>query len=140
MEALKESKQALVSDMLTRVAEWTSPTVLTRGVKFALKLHLTHMMITNIRGPAETLYCMAAPMTEVYPAPELWTDQSLAIGVLSYGQHLHLGFVANRENMGDLDDFVDAFETELAEIREIVPPPAPPRQKVAEKLREKVAT
>ncbi len=117
MEDLKESKLALATDMLTRVAEWTTPTILSRGVQLALRLRLTHIMITNIRGPAEPLYCLAAPMLEVFPAPELWADQALGVGVLSYNGDLQFGFVGNREGIEDLDDFVAAFTAEVEAVR-----------------------
>lgn len=119
MEDLKGSNQALATDILTRIAEWTSPNVLTQGVKLALRLRLTHIMITNIRGPDQPLYCMAAPMMEAFPAPELWTDQALGVGVLSYNGELRFGFVGNRESLGDLDDFVACFDDEVAAVREL---------------------
>lgn len=125
MENLKDSNQALATDLLTRIAEWTTPNVLTQGVKFALRLRLTHIMITNIRGPDQPLYCMAAPMMEVFPAPELWTDQALGVGVLSYNGELRFGFVGNRESLGDLDEFVAAFEAEVAAIRDLAGVPGP---------------
>ena len=39
------------------LAERTTPSVLTQRSRLALQLHSTHVMITNIRGPAVPLYC-----------------------------------------------------------------------------------
>jgi WS/DGAT/MGAT family acyltransferase len=116
MDALKGSKQALGVEVLSWVAEWTTPSLLTRGSQLALGLHSTHVMITNIRGPSDPLYCLAYPMLEAYPAPPLSPGQALTIGLLSYAGFLHFGLVADAARLPDLDLLVDALRTEIGEL------------------------
>jgi WS/DGAT/MGAT family acyltransferase len=116
MDALKGSKQALGVEVLSWLAEWTTPSLLTRGSRLALALHSTHVMITNIRGPSDPLYCLAYPMLEAYPAPPLSPGQALTIGLLSYAGFLHFGLVADAARLPDLDLLVDALRTEIGEL------------------------
>ncbi len=123
MDALKGSKQALGVEVLNWIAEWTTPSLLTRGSRYALQLHSTHVMITNIRGPADPLYCLAFPMLEAYPAPPLSPGQALSIGLLSYAGFLHWGLVADAAQLPDLDALVDALRTEIGELRKLAAEP-----------------
>jgi len=120
MDGLKGSKQALGVEVLNWLAEWTTPSLLTQGSRLALELHSTHVMITNIRGPADPLYCLAYPMLEAYPAPPLSPGQALTVGVLSYAGFLHFGLVADAAQLPDLDVLVDALRTEIGELRKLV--------------------
>jgi WS/DGAT/MGAT family acyltransferase len=119
MDGLKGSKQALGVEVLNWFAEWTTPNLLTQGSRLALELHSTHVMITNIRGPADPLYCLAYPMLEAYPAPPLAPGQALTIGLLSYAGFLHFGLVADAVRLPDLDLLVDALRTEIGELRKL---------------------
>ena len=123
MDALKGSKQALGVEVLNWVAEWTTPALLTRGSRYALQLRSTHVLITNIRGPADPLYCLGLPMLEAYPAPPLAPGQALSIGLLSYAGFLHFGLVADAAQLPDLDVLVDALRTEIGELRKLVVEP-----------------
>jgi len=116
MGELKGSKQALGVEVLNWIAEWTTPSLLTQGSRLALQLHSTHVMITNIRGPGDPLYCLAYPMLEAYPAPPLAPGQALTIGLLSYAGFLHWGLVADPAHLPDLDVLVDALRTEIGEL------------------------
>lgn len=119
MEALKGSKQALGMEALNWLAEWTSPSLLASGSRLSLQLHSTHLLITNIRGPAAPLYCLAYPMLEAYPAPPLSPGQALSIGLLSYAGFMHWGLVADPQRLPDLDGLVDALRTEIEEFRKL---------------------
>jgi diacylglycerol O-acyltransferase / wax synthase len=116
MNGLKGSKQALGVEVLNWIAEWTTPSLLTQGSRFALGLRSTHVMITNIRGPQDPLFCLGYPMLEAYPAPPLSPGQALTIGLLSYAGFLHFGLVADAGRLPDLDALVDALRTEIGEL------------------------
>ena len=119
LDGLKGSKLAFGMEVANWLAEWTTPSLLTAGSRFSLRLHATHLMITNIRGPADPLYCLAYPMLEAYPAPPLSPGQTLSIGVLSYADFLHWGLVCDPRRLTDLDALVDALRTEIAELRKL---------------------
>jgi len=123
MDGLKGSKQALGVEVLNWLAEWTTSSLLTQGSRFALQLHSTHVMITNIRGPQDPLYCLDYPMLEAYPAPPLSPGQALTIGLLSYAGFLHFGLVADAARLADLDLLVDALRTELGELLKLAAEP-----------------
>lgn len=143
MDGLKSSKVALGNDVLNRAAEWTDARLLSETLKLAMRLRSAHLMVTNIRGPADPLYFLDAPLLEVYPAAPLWPGQTLTVGVMSYGDWLHWGFAADADRVPDVDQFVDAIRAEVhelskaaREVEALAPPSEAPRPEGAvEELR-----
>lgn len=119
MEGLKSSKVALGNELLTMAAEWTDPRLLSQTLKLAMRLRSAHLMVTNMRGPADPLYFLDAPLLEVYPAAPLWPGQTLTVGVMSYGDWLHWGFAADADHVPDVDQFVDAVRAEVHELAKL---------------------
>ena len=116
---LKSSEIARGNELLTMAAEWTHPRLLAQTLKIAMRLRSAHLMVTNMRGPADPLYFLDAPLLEVYPAAPLWPGQTLTVGVLSYGDWLHWGFAADADHVPDVDQFVDAVRAEVHELAKI---------------------
>jgi WS/DGAT/MGAT family acyltransferase len=130
MEGLKSSKQALGVEVLTAIAELAVPAVMTSALEYLLSRRSANLMITNIRGPSDPFYCLEAPMLEAYPAPPLWTGQTLAVGVLSYGGFLHWGLVVDPDRLPDADQLVDAVRNEIAELEKLAhQDTSPPRRR-----------
>jgi WS/DGAT/MGAT family acyltransferase len=116
METLKASRQALATDLVAHLAEWTSPTVLGETLKLTLGLRATHLLLTNVRGPADPFYCLRAPLLELFPVPELFRNQTLGVAVMSYAGFLHWGVTVDGSALADGEALVDCLRTEISEL------------------------
>lgn len=116
MDAMKSSKVALGNEVFTRIADWTSPQLLSGALKAAMRFRSVHLMVTNMRGPAEPLYFLDAPLLEVYPAAPLWPGQSLNVAVMSYRGFLHWGIGADANAVPDVETFLDAIRAETQDL------------------------
>lgn len=116
MDELKTSKAGLGNEMINLLAEWTSPQLISEMVRLSARLRAMHVMVTNIRGPAEPLYFLDAPLLEVYPAAPLWPGQTLTMGIMSYSGWLHWGLAVDADHLPDVDHLTDAVRVEIQEL------------------------
>jgi WS/DGAT/MGAT family acyltransferase len=115
----KQSRQALGTEVVTRLAEWTRPALLTQALLLSMRLRAANLMVTNIRGPEAPLYILDAPLLEIYPVAELWPGQGLNVAVFSYAGFLHFGINADPDVVEDADQFCAALRSELAELTKL---------------------
>jgi WS/DGAT/MGAT family acyltransferase len=115
---LKESNQALASEVLTGVTEWTGPGLLSLGARLATWGRPFNMVVTNVPGPQEPLYLLGARMLEAYPMVPLFGNLSTGIALFSYDGTLHWGFMADWERIPDLHDFMLAIDRSFRELQE----------------------
>jgi diacylglycerol O-acyltransferase len=117
--ALQDSQQALGTDVVTWLAEWTIPRVMTELLQLSLRMRSSNLMITNIHGPDETLYLLNAPLLEIYPVAELWSGQGLSVAVLSYAGFLHVGVNADPNIVSDPESFAASLRDEFQDLRKL---------------------
>lgn len=132
----KENRQALGTEVITRLAEWTAPALLTQTLLLSTRLRAANLMVTNIRGPNVPLYMLDAPLLEIYPVAELWPDQGLNVAVFSYAGFLHFGINADPDVVDDAGDFCASMLEELAELKKLMTLD-PPRRKAHDRGRHK---
>jgi WS/DGAT/MGAT family acyltransferase len=118
-ERLKETKQALGAEMLTRVGEWTPSTLLSLGARMATRALPFNLVVTNVPGPQVPLYLLGARMIDNYGQVPLVDYLGLGIVLFSYAGSLCWGFTADWDLVPDLDEFVRAIEASFAELREV---------------------
>ena len=87
-----------------------------------------NVVISNVPGPREPLYCGGAEMQTYYPVSAVADGQGLNITVQSYRDHLDFGMIACRELVPDVWRFKDLFAEALEELVKLAPPPAAPRR------------
>jgi WS/DGAT/MGAT family acyltransferase len=117
---LKETKQALGPEVLSRVAELAMPGVLTLGVRLAARLSPYNMIVTNVPGPPVPLYFRGARLVAGYPLVPLFEKQGLGVALFSYMDRLCWGFNADWDLVPDLDDFSAAIAASFHELCEAV--------------------
>jgi WS/DGAT/MGAT family acyltransferase len=117
-ERLKETKQALGAEILTRVGEWTPSTLLSLGARMATRTLPFNLVVTNVPGPQVPLYLLGARMIDNYGQIPLVDYLGLGIVLFSYAGSLCWGFTADWDLVPDLDEFVRAIEASFAELRE----------------------
>jgi len=115
----KSSRQALGTELVTHLAEWTAPALLTQTLLLSTRMRAANLMVTNIRGPGVPLYVLDAPLLEVYPVAELWPEQGLNVAVFSYAGFLHFGVNADPDIVEDVGDFCALMREEFAELAKL---------------------
>jgi diacylglycerol O-acyltransferase len=66
------------------------------------------------------LYFMGAEIKALYPLGPVFHGAGLNVTVMSNNGQVHVGIIACRESMPDVDDLVRRFPAELAVLREAV--------------------
>lgn len=116
---LKESNQALATDVLNQMLDWTgSSLLLSIGVKLTGQINPYNLILTNVRGPSFPLYVLGSKMLEAYPQVPLFENQGLGIALFSYLDKLCWGFNADWDLVPDLHELVAGTQEEFEKLRE----------------------
>lgn len=113
---LKESSQAVGTEVIEEISDWTSTAVLTAFSRTAAAARSYNMVVTNVPGPPFPVFMEGSRMLACYPLVPLFENQALGIALLSYDGSLFWGFNADRGLLPDLHAFVDAVEQELGAL------------------------
>jgi diacylglycerol O-acyltransferase len=116
---LKETKQAMGAEMLSRVAEWTPSTLLSLASSMMTRALPFNLVVTNVPGPQVPLYMLGAKMLDNYGQVPLTDYLGLGIVLFSYAGKLCWGFNADWDLVPDLRDFVSAIEESFAELQSV---------------------
>ena len=114
---LKDTKQALGAEALTRVAEWTPSTLLSLGARMLTRALPFNLVVTNVPGPQMPLYLLGSRMQENYGHLPLTDYLGLGIVLFSYAGGLTWGFTADWDLIPDLHEFVSAVRAAFEELR-----------------------
>jgi diacylglycerol O-acyltransferase len=120
---LRQSKQALGTDVLMQVADWTGPALVTLGARFATRMNPYNLLVTNVPGPQFPLYMLGARMLEAYPLVPLFENQALGIALFSYAGRLYWGFNGDWDLLPDLHRIVEDVAESFAELRQAAAQP-----------------
>jgi WS/DGAT/MGAT family acyltransferase len=115
-ETLKETRQALGAETLTRMTEWTGSTLLSLGSRLVTLGTPFNMVITNVPGPRQRLYLLESPMLEIHPHVPLMGLLGLGIALFSYESTLSWGFSADWDLVPDLHQLVAATARSFDEL------------------------
>jgi len=144
----KEHHQAISADSLQDWAEFAAPRTFGLAVRAyaGLKLPEKHpvvhnLVISNVPGPPVPLYFMGARIDGLYPLGPVFHGAGLNITVMSNNGQVHVGIIACRESMSDVDDLVKRFPVELAALKaSVVTQQAPASIKRARQRKKKAAS
>ncbi|MCV7152570.1 WS/DGAT/MGAT family O-acyltransferase [Mycolicibacterium pyrenivorans] len=75
-----------------------------------------NVVISNVAGPATTLYACGAEIKALYPLGPIFHGSGLNITVMSLGDTLNVGLISCPQLVDDLWDLADRFEAELGEL------------------------
>lgn len=123
----KDHHQAISADSLQDWAEFAAPRTFGlavrayAGLRLAEKHPVVHnLVISNVPGPPIPLYFMGAQILALYPLGPVFHGAGLNITVMSNHGHMHVGIIACRESLPDVDDLVQRFPAELAALKAAV--------------------
>lgn len=126
MRAAKEQHGALPADLLSDVTEFAMPALVGQAARLNARLRLLewlspfNLMVSNVPGPTVPLYYAGATLLAYYPLSAISDGQGLNITVISYGEGMHFGLIADRELVPDLDDLAGHLVSELAGLVALV--------------------
>jgi len=87
-------------------------------LRFAPHQRMMNTYVANVPGPPVPLYFAGAPVLEVFPVVPIIGNVSIGVGALSYAGQLNLALVADRENVPDLESFVEGVRRSLDALGE----------------------
>jgi diacylglycerol O-acyltransferase len=116
MKGIKESKQAVGAETLTRLQGFAPPTILAQASRLNFSTRAYNLLVTNVPGPQFPLYLLGREMEELAPVPFLAPERALAIAIMSYNGNVVIGLMGDYDAMSDLDDFAGDIEDSLAEL------------------------
>jgi len=106
MEDLKKSRQAVGAQVLTNLAGFAPPTILSQAARLQARQPFFNLVVTNVPGPQFPLYLLGRRLQVLYPVVPLARRQALGIAVMSYDGHLGFGLLADYDALPELESIV----------------------------------
>jgi diacylglycerol O-acyltransferase / wax synthase len=106
MEDLKKSRQAVGAQVLTNLAGFAPPTILSQAARLQARQPFFNLVVTNVPGPQFPLYLLGRRLEVLYPVVPLARRQALGIAVMSYDGHLGFGLLADYDALPELESIV----------------------------------
>jgi diacylglycerol O-acyltransferase len=104
MEDLKKSGQAVGAQVLTNLAGFAPPTILSQAARLQARQPFFNLVVTNVPGPQFPLYLLGRRLQVLYPVVPLAQRQALGIAVMSYDGHLGFGLLGDYDALPDIED------------------------------------
>jgi len=125
MEDLKASGQAVGAQVLTNLAGFAPPTILSQAARLQARQRFFNLVVTNVPGPQFPLYVLGRRLRVLYPVVPLAQRQALGIAVMSYDGHLGFGLLADFDALPELEAIASDLKssiTSLARAAGLAPP------------------
>jgi WS/DGAT/MGAT family acyltransferase len=103
MEDLKKSGQAVGAQVLTNLAGFAPPTIMSQAARLQARQPFFNLVVTNVPGPQFPLYLLGRRLQVLFPVVPLAQRQGLGIAVLSYDGHLGFGLLGDYDALPDLE-------------------------------------
>jgi WS/DGAT/MGAT family acyltransferase len=116
MEDLKESGQAVGAQVLTNLAGFAPPTILSQAARLQARQRYFNLVVTNVPGPQFPLYLLGRRLRGLYPVVPLARRQALGIAVMSYDGHLGFGLLADYDAVPELESIARDLDRAIASL------------------------
>ena len=103
MAELKSSGQAVGAQVLTELADFAPPTIMSQAARLTARQRFFNLVVTNVPGPQMPLYVLGRELQAIYPQVPLAPRQSLGIAIMSYNGRLNFGLLGDYDAMPDLE-------------------------------------
>ncbi len=118
MRGLKQSKQALGAEVISRFNDFAPPTLLAQAARINFSTRLFNLTVTNVPGPQVPLYVLGRELEDVFPVGFLPPNQALFVAIMSYNGGVAFGLLADYDAMDDVDVVAEGIERAIAELVE----------------------
>jgi hypothetical protein len=116
MDGLKESKQALGAEVISRFNDFAPPTLLAQASRLNFSTRLFNLIVTNVPGPQIPLYVLGRELQDVFPVAFLPENHALAIAIMSYNGGIDFGLLGDYDAMEDIEIFASGISESLADL------------------------
>jgi diacylglycerol O-acyltransferase / wax synthase len=125
----KERHRALPADLLTDATRFIPPAVMALAARTTVEVlgrtrPPLNLVISNVPGPREPLFCAGARLEAHYPVSAIVDGVGLNITVMSYRDHLDFGIVADRKQVDDVWSLLEGARRALDQLASLVGVPA----------------
>ena len=118
MEGIKQSKQALGAEVITRFNDFAPPTLLAQAARINFSTRLFNLVVTNVPGPQIPLYVLGRELEDIFPVGFLPPNQALFVAIMSYNGAINFGLLADYDAIDDLDVIAAGIEASIRELLE----------------------
>jgi diacylglycerol O-acyltransferase / wax synthase len=118
MTGLKQSKQALGAEVISRFNDFAPPTLLAQAARINFSTRLFNLTVTNVPGPQVPLYVLGRELEDIFPIGFLPPNQALFVAIMSYNGGVNFGLLADYDAMDDVDVIAQGIEGATAELVE----------------------
>ena len=125
MRSAKAHHRALPASLMQDANQFVPPALFARAARVTARLLATrglhapvNVVISNVPGSPQPLYCGGARQRAAYPVSAVMDGVGLNITVFSYQDQLAFGIVADREQLDDPWPLIDAARNALADLRQ----------------------
>ncbi len=116
MDGLKESKQALGAEVISRFNDFAPPTLLAQASRLNFSTRLFNLIVTNVPGPQIPLYVLGRELQDVFPVAFLPENHALAIAIMSYNGGIDFGLLGDYDSMEDIETIASGITESLADL------------------------
>jgi diacylglycerol O-acyltransferase / wax synthase len=116
MEGIKQSKQALGAEVISRMNDFAPPTLLAQAARVNFSTRLFNLVVTNVPGPQVPLYVLGRELQDIFPVGFLPPNQALFVAIMSYNGSVNFGLLADYDAVDDLDELAAGIESSLANL------------------------
>ena len=116
MKGLKESGQAVGAELITQLAGFAPPTVLSQASRLQSAQRMFNLVVTNVPGPQFPLFMLGRRLLRIYPQVPLVNNTALGIAIMSYDGTLNFGLLGDYDALPDLDGLTAALHDAITEL------------------------
>jgi diacylglycerol O-acyltransferase / wax synthase len=116
MAELKSSGQAVGAEVLTNLAGFAPPTILSQAARLQARQRYFNLVITNVPGPQFPLYLLGRELAALYPVVPLARRQALGIAVMSYNGRLGFGLLADYDALPELETIAEQMRRAISAL------------------------
>ena len=118
MDGIKQSKQALGAEVISRFNDFAPPTLLAQAARINFSTRLFNLVVTNVPGPQFPIYVLGRELQDIFPVGFLPPKHALFVAIMSYNGGVNFGLLADFDSMRDAEVVAGGIESSLAELVE----------------------
>lgn len=104
LKELKNSHQTEATGMLMRIGDYLPRFISNRVARAVFRRQRNvEIVVTNVPGPVDPLYCGSRRMIEAHPVPPIGGLVRTTVAIWSYCGMLHIGVTADRDSTPDIE-------------------------------------
>jgi diacylglycerol O-acyltransferase / wax synthase len=125
LKSAKSRHKALPASLLTDATSFIPPAVAALAARTTIDIlgrtrPPLNLVISNVPGPREPLYCAGAQLQANFPISAIVDGVGLNMTVMSYRDHVDFGIVADREQVDDVWSLMHRAAEALDELETVI--------------------